>query len=137
MNGGRVRDEVRLVGIAVSDEVKETKLSAAYARLLGPLPAPRWAVDGRFQPGIYATYAYAGSTGAADTVSDVLGQPDLNDAACRRVIETFLRLLGDDGDSYRAIAYAFSLVQCLPEQPETAAPGSLGPDDLPAPPEKE
>jgi hypothetical protein len=135
VNGGRVRHVTRILGITVHDETEETRLSATYERLVGPLPAPRWEPDSRHQPGIYIHCVYGGSIATATWLPEVVENPFLSRAAGKEVVETFFRLLREDGRSARATSYAFSLSEFLAKQPDATAPASLGPDDLPAAPE--
>ena len=80
-------------------------------------------------------YVYSGCTATANGLAELLKEPVLTDAARRAALETYLGLLRHDGDGFRATDYVLSLAEWLVEQPETAPSGSMGPEDLPSPPE--
>jgi hypothetical protein len=131
---GRLRHTSYFLGLCVRDTVEETRISRLYRERIGEPPPPRWIFMHGGGPWVIAD---GDSTpfSAARLVSATMPGASFTEEAETEILRTLFALLSEEEDGQRASDYAEAV--CKLSTSRRARVCKIGPDDLPAPPERD
>jgi hypothetical protein len=130
---GRTRSETMRMGIRFKGGVEDSEITGMYRELVGEPPEPIWRLgihEQRTWAGTMRSHpSHHGSLPSATCLARELKKSLFGDAARKRAIETFFKILQEDDHYHRAMDYYCAVMNLASDWRPEGPP--IGPDDLP------